>query len=63
MSDLQWAALVMTWDRYRDHPRLCRVCGGLGRRRRWFGRGWRECKACHGSGGAVWDERAWWDAK
>jgi DnaJ-class molecular chaperone len=41
-------------------PRLCRACGGLGTRRNWLLLTWRECKACHGTGGAVDDERAWW---
>jgi hypothetical protein len=41
-------------------PRLCRRCGGVGKRRSLLRRTWRECRACHGSGGAVDDERAWW---
>ena len=47
-------------------PRICRACGGLGRRPslwRWskWRRVWVECRACGGTGGDVHDERAWWE--
>jgi DnaJ-class molecular chaperone len=41
-------------------PRLCGRCGGRGECYRWWRRSWRQCRACHGTGGAVDDERAWW---
>lgn len=57
-----WADEVRRWDRERSKPRSCGRCGGLGQRRRLLSHTWRECRACHGSGGAVDDERAWWEA-
>lgn len=62
--DPLWADQVRRWDEERrNRPRLCGACGGSGKRRRLPPRATRECRACHGSGGAVDDERAWWEAR
>ncbi len=42
-----------------NSPRLCGRCGGLGERWCWWRKAWQDCRACHGTGGAVDDERAW----
>jgi DnaJ-class molecular chaperone len=59
-----WAAVMLgRWaEEERNRPRLCGRCGGLGQRRSILLLTGRECRACHGSGGAVDDERAWWGA-
>jgi DnaJ-class molecular chaperone len=53
----QWAE-----ENFKNEPRLCRRCGGLGKHRRLICRRWRTCRSCHGTGGAIDDERAWWRA-
>lgn len=58
--DPRWADEVRRWDQERNAPRICRRCGGLGRVRRMVRRSEKPCPACHGTGGAVDDERAWW---
>jgi len=58
-----WAAVVKRWAEDRNRARLCPRCGGMGKVRRFLRRTWRECPACHGGGGAIDDERAWWDAR
>jgi DnaJ-class molecular chaperone len=65
MTDpMRWADAVQAWSRqHAERPRLCPRCGGLGQRRSLLLLTWRECKACRGTGGAVHDERAWWDAR
>ena len=58
-----WAEAILRWVRAeRERPRLCGRCGGLGQQRSCLLLTWRECRACHGSGGDVHDERAWWEA-
>jgi DnaJ-class molecular chaperone len=63
MSDPRWAAVVQAWAADPNRPRLCGRCGGMGKRRKLLRRSWRECTACHGTGGAIDDERAWWTAR
>jgi len=60
--DPGWSALYRLQEAERNAPRLCSRCGGLGKRRRLLARTWRECRACHGTGGAIDDESAWWRA-
>jgi hypothetical protein len=49
-------------ENFKNEPRICRRCGGLGRCRGLIRRTWRRCSACRGTGGAIDDERAWWRA-
>jgi DnaJ-class molecular chaperone len=61
-NDPRWIDEVRRWDAERNAPRLCGACGGTGERRGLLTRRVRECRACHGTGGAIDDERAWWRA-
>jgi DnaJ-class molecular chaperone len=59
--DPNWAGFLRRLEEADlNQPRLCGRCGGLGERYSWLRRAWRDCRACHGTGGAVDDERAWW---
>ena len=60
--DPGWSALYRLHEAERNAPRVCGRCGGLGAVRSWLLLTWRECGACHGGGGAVDDESAWWRA-
>jgi DnaJ-class molecular chaperone len=61
--DPRWSDEVRRWaEQEANAPRVCGRCGGLGRYRRLVSRKVRPCRSCHGSGGAVDDERAWWRA-
>lgn len=61
--DPRWSDEVRRWaEQERNAPRICGRCGGLGRCRGLIRRKWRTCRACHGTGGAIDDERAWWRA-
>lgn len=60
LSELPWGEARRWAEQDRNAPRLCGSCGGLGRRRRLLSRTWRTCRACHGTGGAIDDESAWW---
>ena len=60
--DPNWAGFLSQLEQAElNRPRLCGRCGGIGKRRGLLRRAWRECRACHGTGGGgVHDERAWW---
>lgn len=54
---------LRSWEEenFRNEPQICRRCGGSGRVRLVLHRRKRRpCPACHGTGGAIDDERAWW---
>lgn len=62
-NDPRWSDEVRRWaQKERNAPRICGRCGGLRRYKRLISRKVRTCPACHGTGGAVDDERAWWRA-
>lgn len=58
--DPGWMDAARLWAAEQNRPRLCGRCGGIGKVRCFLTRRWRTCRACHGTGGAVDDERAWW---